>query len=226
MPGWPTSSWPGLRRRDLFPQLRRKAARIDGEDLPRDGGLLALALPVVDHRVLVPDHRERNDLGVGLARAEFAHGLARRHLLVRLAADRAVALHASQDLAAHAAPHDGAGGIDLGLLLRLELVLAVERGDHPVRHGGPGVARIGRIDIADRLTVGDGIGERLVGGLAGTRPSTKSASAAPGMMVRLVARIVSTRLSKTVSTTHSEQRVGRHAARCPSRALAGLEKSG
>jgi hypothetical protein len=27
-------------------------------------------------------------------------------------------LHATEDLAAHAAPHDGARGIDLGLLLR------------------------------------------------------------------------------------------------------------
>ena len=153
------------RRRDVLPQLGRKPPRIDGEDLPRDGGLFALALPVVDHRVLVPDHRERNHFRVRLARAELAHGLGRRHLLVRLAADRAVALHASEDLAAHAAPHDGARGIDLGLLLRLDLVLAVERTDHPVRHRGPGVGASGASTVLG-LTVGDGVGERLVGGLA------------------------------------------------------------
>ena len=156
-----------LWRRDFLPQLGGKPARIDGEDLPRDGRLLTLARPIVDHRVLVPDHGERNDFRAGLVGAEFAHGLARPHLLVRLAADRAVALHASPDLPLHAAPHDGAGGIDLGGFLRLELFLGVERGDHPIRHRRPGVTRIGEIDIAGRLTIRSGIGKRRVGGMSG-----------------------------------------------------------
>ena len=44
----------------------------------------------------MPDHDERNHLGIRLAGAKLAHRFGRRLVLVRLAADWRVALHAAQ----------------------------------------------------------------------------------------------------------------------------------
>ena len=144
--------------RDRLPQIGGEALRIDREDLLGDGGLVALAGPVVDHRIFVPDHVERDHLRVRLACAELAHCLGRRLVLVGLAADWRVALYACRDLASHATPDDGARRINTRLRLRLDLLRRVQRRDHPAGNGRTGIGLVRSIDIARRLAIGHGIG--------------------------------------------------------------------
>src|SRR4029453_1104216 len=78
--------------RHRLPELGGIALRVNLEDLALNNGLFAVTAPVIDHRILMPDHVERNHVGVRRLGAIILHRLGGSFARARLAALRGVAL--------------------------------------------------------------------------------------------------------------------------------------
>ena len=168
-----------MRGRDLLPQLGGKASRIDREDLLGDG------------RLLCPCRSSRRSSG-SRARSPRAESPPRSAGRRRIRASpwsascpgwpcrRSARCPARRPRSCRPCSARRWRAPDRRRLrLRLDLVRRVERGDHPVRHGRAGIARVGRVDIAHRLAIGGRVVRRSAACAGRRDPSRRQAPRAP-----------------------------------------------